>query len=94
MLMAEAIKRGAALPNLPEAIAEWTEPTYSFSQGVFVLEPKDAIKARLGRSPDLAEACATTYALPELPRRMVGSRGRVGKVLTMDSQYVEPWGHE
>jgi phage terminase large subunit len=87
MLMAEAIRRGAALPNLPEAIAEFTEPTYSFVGGKFVLEPKDAIKARLGRSPDLAEACATTYALPELPRGMAGGRADVGKALRDGDPY-------
>lgn len=91
MLMAEAIRRGAALPNLPELVGELTEPTYSFVGGKFVLEPKDAIKARLGRSPDLAEACATTYALPEMPRGMRAGREAIGKALMMD---YASWGRE
>jgi phage terminase large subunit len=92
MLMADAIRRGAALPNLPELTAELTEPTYSFTGGKFVLEPKDAIKARLGRSPDLAEAQATTYALPEMPQGLATGRGSVGRVKTHDTEPVETWG--
>lgn len=64
---AEAIKNGAALPNLPEMVGELTEPTYTFAGGVFILEEKDQIKARLGRSPDLADAYMQTYAIPDLP---------------------------
>jgi len=69
--MAKAIKGGAALPLLPEMVGELTEPTYSFRDGKFLLEPKELIKARIGRSPDLAEALATTYALPEMPAQAV-----------------------
>lgn len=64
---AEAIRNGAALPNIPEMIPELTEPTYTFLNGVFRLEEKDQIKARLGSSPDLADAYMQTYALPEMP---------------------------
>lgn len=64
---AEAIKNGAALPPIDELIPELTEPTYTFVNGVFQLEEKDLIKARLGRSPDLADAYMQTYALPDLP---------------------------
>jgi len=67
MTGAEAIKNGAALPNLPEMVGELTEPTYTFIGGVFVLEEKEQIKARLGRSPDLADAYFQTYAMPEMP---------------------------
>lgn len=68
---AEAIRGGAALPNLPEMVGELVEPTYSFVNGVFVLEDKDQIKERLGRSPDLADAYMTTYALPDMPGEMM-----------------------
>ncbi len=64
-LMAEWIKRGAALPNDPELARELTVPTYAFINGKFQLEPKDQIKARLGFSPDLADALALTFALPD-----------------------------
>jgi hypothetical protein len=72
---AEAIKAGAALPrNLPELVGELTEPTYTFLNGVFVLEDKDQIKERLGRSPDLADAYMQTYALPDLPANLVAQQ--------------------
>ena len=63
----EAIKGGAALPNIPELIGELTAPTYTFVNGKFQLEAKDQVKARIGRSPDLADAYALTYALAEMP---------------------------
>lgn len=66
--MAEWVKRGGALPVVPELVGELTTPTYTFVQGKFMLEDKDQIKARLGRSPDLADALALTFAIPDQPR--------------------------
>jgi phage terminase large subunit len=68
--MAEWVKRGGALPNVPELVRELTAPTYTFVNGVFVLEPKDDIKERLGTSPDLADALCLTFFLPEMPASM------------------------
>lgn len=62
--MCEAIKHGTVLPNVPELVAELTTPTYSFKGDKIILEDKDQIKARLGRSPNYADALATTYAEP------------------------------
>lgn len=67
MKMAEAVKAGLALPNLPELIPELTQVTYSFNGGKFQLEDKDLLKKRLGFSPDIADALAITYMMPELP---------------------------
>lgn len=67
-LMAEWVKGGGALPQGDEAlVAELTTPTYFFRNGKFALEEKDDIKARIGRSPDYADALALTFALPEMP---------------------------
>ena len=68
-LMAEWIKRGGALPNVPELVAELTVPTYSFKNGKFIVEPKDQIKERLGSSPDYADALCLSFALPEAAAR-------------------------
>lgn len=68
---AKAIRNGAALPNIPEMVPELTEPTYTFINGVFVLEPKEMIKERLGVSPDLADAYMQTYAIPDMPGAMM-----------------------
>jgi hypothetical protein len=50
--MAQWVKRGGALPNLPELMRELVAPTYTFQNGKFQIEPKDQIKKRLGYSPD------------------------------------------
>lgn len=81
--MAEWIKRGGALPNIPELSRELTAPTYTFQNGKFQIEPKDQIKDRLGFSPDLADALALTFALPEMPRQQFyPGHQKSNKVLT------------
>lgn len=65
--MAEWVKRGGALPRIPEMIGELSEPTYSFSQGRIILEDKDQIKKRLGKSPDLADGLALSFSYPDQP---------------------------
>jgi hypothetical protein len=67
--MAEWVKRGGCLPNVPELVGELTTPTYTFVNGKFVLEDKKLVKERLGRSPDLADALALTFMLPEMPAK-------------------------
>ena len=63
--MAEWIKRGGSLPNEDRLLKELTVPTYTFKNGKLILESKDQIKERLGFSPDMADALALTFALPE-----------------------------
>jgi len=81
--MAKAVKRSTALPaHVPELVAELITPTYTFVNGVFLLEEKDQVKTRLGRSPDVADGLACTYALPDLPNQVMEQltgqqRGRV-----------------
>jgi hypothetical protein len=69
MEMAEWIKGGGCLPEMPELIPELTTVTYFFSSGKFQIESKEQIKKRLGRSPDLADALALTFALPDAPAK-------------------------
>jgi phage terminase large subunit len=66
-LMAEWVKAGGALPQIPELVRELTGPTYMFQNGRFQLEPKEQIKKRLGWSPDLADALALTFGMPDMP---------------------------
>lgn len=66
--MADWVKRGGCLPNMPELIPEFTVPTYYFQDGKVRLVEKDEIKKLLdGRSPDYADALALTFALPDMP---------------------------
>lgn len=62
--MCEAIKHGTVLPNIPEIVAELTTPTYTFKGDKILIEDKEQVKSRLGRSPNYADALATTYAEP------------------------------
>lgn len=66
--LAQWVRDGGALPNIPEMIAELTTPTYSFKGDQVIVEPKDRIKKRLGRSPDMADALALTFAFPVMKR--------------------------
>ena len=81
----KAIREGAALPMLPEMVGELTEPTYMYHDGVFQLEPKELIKARIGRSPDLADAYMQTWAIPDMPGAMLEKiRGRNSAITDAD----------
>jgi hypothetical protein len=88
-LMAEWVKRGGALPNVPDLVAELTTPTYTFVGGKLQLEDKAQVKQRLGRSPDLADALALTFGLPDMPRSMTRhGHAQVGKALTDFDPYA------
>ena len=65
--MAEWVRQRGALPNIPELVGELSTPTYTFVNGQFQLEDKEQVKQRLGRSPDLADALALTFCIPEAP---------------------------
>ena len=69
--MAEWIKRGGALPNIPEMVGELTTPEYTFKDGKFILQKKEQIKKKLGRSPDYADGLALTFAIPDMPAQML-----------------------
>lgn len=86
--MAKWVQSGGALPPLPEIVAELTTPTYTFHRGKFLLEEKDMLKKRLGRSPDLADALALTFGLVDMPAGAM--RNRSGHAQTGDD--VEPAG--
>ncbi len=65
--LAEWVKAGGCLPNVPELVSELSTPTYTSKNGKLLLEPKEFIKERLGRSPDRADALALTFATPDEP---------------------------
>lgn len=79
-LMAEWVKRGGSLPNIPQLSRELTAPTYTFHNGKFRLEEKDQIKTRLKFSPDMADALACTFFIPDMPARN-----------PITAQYQEGW---
>lgn len=72
--MAAWIKSGGALPEREADLGEELAcAVYDFdAAGRMRLEPKDKIKERLGKSPDLADALALTFAAPVLAKRGPG----------------------
>lgn len=61
------IRRGGGLPDCPELLADLTQTTYMFRGDKLILEPKEEIKKRLGRSPDWGDAFALSFAYPVEP---------------------------
>jgi phage terminase large subunit len=69
------VKRGGALPECSELLSALCATTYAFKGDRFMLAPKDDVKAKIGSSPDEADAFALTFAAPVLSRRQQ-ERGR------------------
>jgi hypothetical protein len=80
------IKNGGALPpQCPELIAALSGTTYSFRGDRLLLEPKDQVKARLGYSPDDADALALTFAQPVAGRQVYTDSA--GQTYTLDDRH-------
>ena len=63
--IAEWLRAGGALPNDADLRRDLSTPTYDFDAANRMrLEPKDKIKERGLRSPDLGDALALTFAYP------------------------------
>lgn len=77
-LMCDWIRGGGALPPLQDPaqpddpiallLEDLTETQYTFKGDKIIIEDKDQIKVRLGRSPDYADALGCTFAFPVTPR--------------------------
>lgn len=67
--MREWLQQGGSLPDDPELKTELTTPEYGFdAANRMKLEPKEKIKERMGKSPDIADSLALTFAMPVIPR--------------------------
>lgn len=67
--MARWISAGGALPDESALKADLCQVCYDYdAAGRLRLEPKEKIKERCGKSPDLADALALTFAAPVRPR--------------------------
>lgn len=72
-LMAQHVEAEAILPKGEDGEAllrDLVAPTYKFrnGDGRFALEGKEDMKKRVGRSPDVGDAYAVTYAAPVVPK--------------------------
>lgn len=63
-LAAEWLLQGGKLPNLPVYLELAATRKGTLPNGQLTLEPKINVKARLGYSPDVADAFVTTFAYP------------------------------
>lgn len=62
---------GGAIPDIPALKSELSVVEYKYLPfGKIQLEPKDKIKEKIGKSPDLADSLALTFAYPVMPRDM------------------------
>jgi len=66
-LFAKWVKAGGCLPKDKALREELLAMTYSFQGDKFRLCEKDDIREEIGRSPDAADACACTFAVPVSP---------------------------
>lgn len=72
----EWMDSGGAIPNEPTLKGELSVVEYKFTQtGKIILETKEKIKEKIGKSPDLADSLALTFAMP---------------VYIADTRYEEP----
>lgn len=63
--MGKWLRSGGAIPNDAALKSDLSTPMYGYdSANRMLLESKDKIKERLGRSPDTADALALTFAAP------------------------------
>jgi hypothetical protein len=64
--MRDWVTSGGVIPNDMGLKQDLATPTYKFTsaQDVYSLESKDEIKKRIGRSPDVGDALALTFAFP------------------------------
>jgi hypothetical protein len=86
------IKDGGCLPNVPEIVEELTIPTYTFKGDKLIIEDKEQIKQRLGRSPNYADALFTTFAQPvHVDRRFEGIEHLVNRSMHHAKTDYDPY---
>jgi phage terminase large subunit len=73
--LAQWIKEGGAIGSCSELVQDLLEPEVSWNlKGQQIMEPKDEVKKRLGRSPDWGDAAALTFAYPVAAAQMHDGR--------------------
>lgn len=84
----EWIAAGGALPNEEGLREELAIVQYKFSKtGRLMLTPKDEIKEKLGRSPDLADGLVLTFARKVPLRQRISDDGLKPKIPMCNTEY-------
>lgn len=60
--LSEWIKSGGAIPDIKELKEALYKTTYTHKKGKLIIEPKEDLKAKLGYSPDHADALALSFS--------------------------------
>lgn len=96
--MAEWIKQVGALPDTDNIRGDLSTPLYYHKGDRLIIEPKDDIRKRLGRSPDEGDALGQTFAFDVRARgagvqNMHELMGRYGedKCIVEADPFWEPW---
>lgn len=72
--MKEWMEQGGAIPDMPALKTELSVTEYKFSKrSRIILQPKEEIKDKTGKSPDIADGLALTFARHVMPRYRPGS---------------------
>ncbi len=82
---AEWVKAGGQLPDDPDIVAEATQMTYTFKGDRLIVEPKELLKVKLGRSPDKWDSFMLTHAEP------VASRAQAQVLPTFRRAQTKPY---
>lgn len=70
---------------------ELVQPTYNFKNGKIIIESKEEIKERLGRSPDNYDGLLQTFALQEMPS--LGGPMGIALLNSMAKQRAKEYDH-
>jgi len=66
--MAKWVREGGQIPQDDTVLQDdLVAPTYTFKQSRILIEEKDLVKRRIGRSPDHADALGLTFAWADMP---------------------------
>lgn len=86
--LANWVRRGGAVPRIPNLITAMTGLTYTFVNGKFRLEEKERFKERFGFSPNEFDALALTFSWAEMPAATNHPRllPESARVVTADTQ--------
>ena len=86
--MREWMQQGGAIPDMPDLKTELSVTEYKFSKrSRIILQPKEEIKDKTGKSPDVADALALTFARTVAPRLRLNSPEAKRGMLMCNTEY-------
>lgn len=91
--LADWVREGGKIDASPELVQDLTEPSITWNvKGQQILEPKDDIKERLGRSPDWGDGASLTFAFPVAAAPINGDRDTLRSMRAQRVQAYDEFG--